>query len=363
MDGMGWRVRAGVWCGVALVMGGCTSSTVIDDSSKPKHDAGMHATHNTEDGGAEVDAGGRGHADAGVADSGEPPVEYPELDPGAIGDPVQVASGFTLAEGPLWDPCSEQLLFTDVTASVVHTLDASGKVGVFMEDTNNANGIAFDIDGSLILAQMGGAPGHVARRNLDGTVDLIEPLGAPLHTPDDVVVRSDGIIYFSDGNFPPIGPLDFSALPVYGLAPGSTELINGGTVVGPNGIELSPDERVLYVDAYYESSVVRFDVAEDGSLTKGTTVAAGLPAPDSLCLDAAGNLYVGISGGLQVLQPDGTPVTIIAVPSAQGVTNCTFGGEDGTTLYITAWTTVWKVDDMPIPGLDFQNSQKRVRCD
>ena len=162
-----------------------------------------------------------GNADAGVT----PPVMYPMLDAAQIGNPTMISNAFTLAESPLWDPCGHQLLFTDVTASTIHTLSASGQIGVLASNTGNANGIAFDVDGSLILAQMGGSPGHIARRDKSGMITVLEPAGGPLlHTPDDVIVRSDGTIYFSDGDFYPIGSLlGFSALlPVYALKPGGT---------------------------------------------------------------------------------------------------------------------------------------------
>jgi gluconolactonase len=139
-------------------------------------------------------------------------------------------------------------------------------------------------------------------------------------------------------------------------------LKNGGTVSGPNGIELSPDEMTLYVDGYSEGAVWPFAVAMDGSLTKAASaLATGLTSADSLCLDAAGNLYVGVSTGLQVLRPDGSMVKLIPV-SARATTNCTFGGDDGKTLYITAWTDVFKVDNMPIPGLDWVVGMKRAKC-
>jgi gluconolactonase len=302
-------------------------------------------------------AGGTGAGTAGVGPGG-----YPWIDASQIGTPVMISNAFTLAEGPLWDPCGHQLLFADVTASVIHTLDANDQIGVFMTDTSNANGLAFDVDGSLIMAQMGGSPGHIARRAKDGTVTALEPPGSLLHTPDDVIVRSDGTIYFTDGDFPPIGNVDLAALPVYGLKPGATALANGGAVRGPNGIELSPDEQTLYVDAYFESSVMKWSVAADGTITKGAALATGLSNPDSLCVDAAGNLYVGVTAGLQVLRPDGSKVVVIPVPSSSGTTNCTFGGDDGKTLYITAWTLLMKVENMPIPGLQWQNDTQRLQC-
>jgi gluconolactonase len=291
---------------------------------------------------------------------------YPMLDGTKIGNPVQIANTFTLAEGPLWDPCQHRLLFVDVQGGggggTIHSLAADGQISVFMMNTNNTNGIAFDIDGSLILAQMGGNPGHVARRDKAGMVKVIDQ-GSMLHTPDDVVVRSDGTIYFTDGDFPPISTSiigAFSQLPVYAIKPGTSTLVNGGNVGGPNGIELSPDEKTLYVDAYAEGLVYKYSVADDGTPTKGTAIPGSLTNPDSLCLDAAGNLYVGVSTGLHVMRPDGTAIKDIPVGTA--TTNCTFGGDDGKTLYITAWKLLLKVEGMPIPGLDWVNNTKRLKC-
>jgi gluconolactonase len=309
-------------------------------------------------------AGGAAAA-AGAGGGAAGSSKYPMLEAGAIGAPVQVTvdvmPALSLAESPVWDPCEQRLLFPDVNASAIYALK-DGKVSTIAKDTNNANGMALDLDGSLILAQMGPVPGHLARLDRSGVITVIEPPGSPtLHTPDDVVVRSDGMIYFTDGEFPPVGGLNFSPLPIYSLAPGGSMLVNAAMVAGPNGIELSPDEHTLYVDAYLAGSVMQFAVAADGSLTPGAALATGLSAADSLCLDDAGNLYVGVSGGLQVLRPDGSKVTLIPIATPPGVTNCTFG-DDGKTLYITAWSALWRIEGMPIPGLDWVANQDRVKC-
>jgi gluconolactonase len=331
------------------------------------------ATGTTGAAGTAGAAGSAGTASAAGSGGTTGPGPYPALAAAMIGAPKRVAMGYTLAEGPVWDHCGHRLLFTDVEASTIHQLGADGKVSVFAMNTNYTNGIAFDIDGSLIMAQMGGSNGRgaLARRDTTGMVSVLadkDPQGLPLHTVDDVVVGSDGTIYFSDGDFAhgtTYTSLGFaSQLPVYALKPGSgvRTLLKGDTVAGPNGIKLSPDEKTLYVDGFGEGTVWTFSLAADGTPKKGTALTRGLSNPDSLCLDAAGNLYVGVSSGLQVLRPDGSKVSVIPISSANGVTNCTFGGDDGKTLYITAWTGLWKVDAMPIPGQDWTVNQTRVKC-
>jgi len=289
-----------------------------------------------------------------------------------LGRPEQIANGFRLAESPIWDPCTQTLMFADVQGAsgrgVINTLSADGKASAFISDTGNTNGFTYDIDGSLILAQMNG---HIARRDKSGMIKALEPAGSRLHTPDDVVVRSDGTIYFSDGDFCPIGNLlGFgSTLPIFMIKPGTSTLTMIGTTGGPNGIELSPDEKVLYVAGFGDGTISAFDVSPDGTVAKrARPLISGLSNPDSLCLDLAGNLYIGVSSGLQVVRPDGAKVKLISInaPAGEcttmGVTNCTFGGEDGKTLYLTTWTTIWKIENMPIPGLDWQVYKQRAVC-
>jgi gluconolactonase len=317
-------------------------------------------------------AGGMTAAGAGAGGSTQA-MTYPALDAAKIGAPSQVAMGFTLAESPIWDHCGKQLLFVDVEASTIHTLSSDGKVGVFAMNTNFANGITFDLDGSLIMAQMGGSNGHgaLARRDAAGMLTVLvskDTAGMPFHTVDDVVVGSDGAIYFSDGDFAhgtTYTSLGYGAqLPVYAFkaGTGTGTLLKGDTVGGPNGIELSPDEKTLYVDGFGEGTVWKFTIGADGTPKKGTALIRGLTNPDSLCVDAGGNLYVGVMAGLQVVSPAGTKIKLIPIVSSKGVTNCGFGGDTGTTLYITAWTGVWKVDDMPIPGLDWNVNKAREKC-
>jgi gluconolactonase len=208
------------------------------------------------------------------------------------------------------------------------------------------------------------AGGRLARLDRAGNLTVLadkDPRGGKFHTVDDVAVRSDGTIYFSDGDFSHAQhtSLILTPTPLYILKPGPEprELVAGPSVAGPNGVELSRDEKTLYLDAYFGGAVHAYAVAPDGSLGMHRTLAGGVTDADSLCVDLSGNLYVGTTGGLQIFGPDGKKIKKVPIARANKVTNCTFGGDDGKTLFITAWTDVWKIENMPIPGLDWTINQ------
>jgi gluconolactonase len=375
--------RAGASPGDAPAASSDTDGATQNQGGAGSRDAGtptsMEAGARDASDVAARDAGGAAATDAStIADASAPndaaaPVDaaWPRLETAQIGAPKRVAGGYSLAESPLWDHCQKRLLYPDVNASVIHQLSSDGKVSNFMTSTYYANGLAFDVDGSLLMAQMGGGRGgRVARRNKDGTVQVLvdkDPRGQPFHTIDDLVVRSDGTIYFTDGDFPHgpyIGFTILGELALYVLKPGQPmRMLSASHMVrGPNGVELSPDEQTLYLSSYFSERIVKLKVAADGSLSTPTTFASSLPTSDSFCLDAAGNVYSAISTGIQVLRPDASRVKLIPITTTDGATNCGFGGEDGKTLFITGWTDLWKVENMPIPGLDWQKNRS-LPCD
>jgi gluconolactonase len=311
------------------------------------------------------DTSSPGETPAGSANGAVDPTGFAPLEAEQFGAPSLIADTFSLAEGPVWDHCTAQLLFTDVNASTIHTLAADGSVGVYFQPTRFANGLAFDGAGRLLMAEMGGGSGGRISRldralNLEVLVER-DPACNRLNTSDDLALRSDGTLYFSD----PVSPhgsyfgFSFTSKPVYRFKPGvgPERLVREAQASLPNGVRLSPDEKYLYVVGYSEGRVLRFDVAADGSLSGSTPFLGGLTNPDSMCVDAAGNLYVGTSQGLRIFRADASPVTLIPISSRSGTTNCAFGGAEGRTLYITAWTSLWRVDDVPIPGNDWERNR------
>ena len=284
------------------------------------------------------------------------------------GTPQLLSTDFQLAEGPLWDPCAGHLLFTDVEASRVYAVDAEDNIEVVLNDTNYANGLAFDPEGRLVLAQMGGGQGgRIVRVERDGQRTVLAdaaPGGGLLNTSDDLIIRSDGTLYFTDpvvAHGPYLG-FSFGPNPIYRVAPTTGEVTQEASGSLPNGVDLSPDEKTLYVAVYLAGQVWKFAVGEDGELSGKEVFLKGLRNPDSMCLDVAGNLYIGVREGLLIARPDGSVLGTLALDTTKGVTNCAFGGEDGTTLYVTAWTSLWKIEGAAVKGLDWETN-RNIECD
>ena len=270
-----------------------------------------------------------------------------------IGMVELVADGFVFTEGPTWRSAEQRLLFSDVPANTIYQLTPPDDVVVFRADSGEANGLDSDVDGLLLAAEH--ANRRVSRTLANGTVVTVasEYLGDPLNSPNDIAVRSDGTIYFTD---PPYGinpatqqVLEFNG--VFRVAPNgdlSAEW-EGAKSTRPNGLVLSPDESVLYV-ADSTAGVMVFDVNADGSLSNERAFIETLPIADGMAIDAAGNLFVTTSTGVQVFDRAGEPWGTIVVPDGRAPANCAFGGEDTRTLYITARQALYRVS-LANPGL------------
>ena len=257
-----------------------------------------------------------------------------------------VADGFNFTEGPTWRAADQKLLFTDIPANTIYELTPPSTIEVFRADSSNANGLDSDVDGLLLAAEHGSR--RVSRTLADGTiVDVAsEYLGDPLNSPNDIAVRSDGTIYFTD---PPYGispgqqVLEFNG--VFRVAPNGdlTAEWEGATSTRPNGLVLSTDELTLYVADTTGNVVMAFDVASDGSLSVPRTFIDDVTGPDGMAIDAEGNLFVTDTTGVRVYDPDGNLWGTIEVPDNRVPANCAFGGEDARTLYITARQALYEV--------------------
>jgi len=296
--------------------------------------------------GPAASGGGGGSGGAGGTMGAFDPLE-------GIGMVELVADGFVFTEGPTWRSAEQRLLFSDIPANTIYQLTPPDDVVVFRADSGEANGLDSDVDGLLLAAEH--ANRRVSRTLANGTVVTVasEYLGDPLNSPNDIAVRSDGTIYFTD---PPYGinpatqqVLEFNG--VFRVAPNgdlSAEW-EGAKSTRPNGLVLSPDESVLYV-ADSTAGVMVFDVNADGSLSNERAFIETLPIADGMAIDAAGNLFVTTSTGVQVFDRAGEPWGTIVVPDGRAPANCAFGGEDARTLYITARQALYEVRLMR-PGL------------
>jgi len=251
--------------------------------------------------------------------------------------PVAQNLGFT--EGPVWHP-GRYLLFSDIPNDRIHRL-RGGDLDVYRETSGNANGLTLDRDGNLLACEHGN---RRVSRERNGEVETVASHydGKRLNSPNDIVVRSDGRIFFTD---PPYGIREEQReLPYNGVFTVATD----GTVSlliddfdRPNGLALSPDERTLYIADTQRLHVRAFDVAADGALSHGRVFAemAEGGRPDGMKVDVDGRLYVA-AGTLQVFAPDGAPLGVIDCP--QSPASCAWG-EGGAVLYITARTAVYKL--------------------
>jgi gluconolactonase len=297
-----------------------------------------------------------------VDDAASADVEVPPLDFGAIGKPTLVANQFSFTEGPVWDTVQQALFFTDIDGDKLYRFTEPNAFEVVRDNSGRANGLAIDSQGRLLVA--GFAARSVWRMNGSDVEVLAESYGGlKLNSPDDLVSRADGTIYFTDptygidGTNGPAGKQELGFMGVFRLTPDGTLVLEDASRNNPNGVSLSPDEHTLFVSYTSTSGVTAFDVAADGALTGRRTFAAGLSIPDGMTVDRGGNLYVAVRNGIAVLASDGALLGTIAVP--QWASNCAFGGVDQKTLFITARNTggtnkagaLYRIDDMPIAGV------------
>jgi gluconolactonase len=255
-------------------------------------------------------------------------------------------------EGPVYVAEEHALYFTTVrTDSVaIKRLDlATGEITVLVEDANQANGMALDRRGRLVVCEQGTLTADARISTLDRATGERETVldavdGLPLNSPNDVVVGNDGSIWFTD---PSYGFLQGFRPPpelpdrVYRVDPASGAVAVAATGFDkPNGLAFSLDQRTLYVaDNGAPHELLAFDVEEDLSLSGRRVVATGTPEhPDGVKVDTEGRIYASSRDGIQILAPSGELLGEIDLP---GAVNFTFGGANGSTLYITADTAIW----------------------
>jgi gluconolactonase len=283
----------------------------------------------------------------------------------------KLADGFQFIEGPVWVRDGSYLLFSDPNANTVYSWSPEAGVAVFKTKSGytgvdiadygqpGSNGLTLDREGRLTINEHGNR--RVTRLEKNGVLTVLADRyqGKRLNSPNDLVYRSDGSLYFTD---PPFGLPRFHEDPrkelpysgVFRWADGRLQLLSTD-LTGPNGIAFSPDERYLYVTNWdvKKKVVMRYEVARDGSLADGRvffdmTGAPGEEALDGLKIDQRGNLYVSGPGGLWIISPDAVHLGTIKIPELPA--NFAWGDADGRTLYMTARSSLYRIR-LEIPGI------------
>lgn len=260
-----------------------------------------------------------------------------------------------ICESPLWLSTRSLLLFSDVAfagsanPSQILKLTPPSTVVTYLADAG-VNGMAVDRSGAVFACShklQGIVKLDFANAALATVVDNVG--GKKFNSPNDLIVRSDGTVYFTDPDFQLGNRASETGMKgVYRASPAGTVSLIDGTFAEPNGITLSPDETVLYA-ADYNGNVVRtFAIAEDGSTSERKDFVR-VTSPDGLAMDCLGNLYVasGSPGVIQVYAPSGSKLGSVTV--APSLSNMAFGGTEGKTLYITAGRALYSLD-MNLPG-------------
>lgn len=269
--------------------------------------------------------------------------------PEIIGENTQVekvVGGFKFTEGPVWHP-DGFLLFSDIPENTIYQWQPNQEVKVFRRPSGNANGNTLDLQGRLITAEHSNR--RVSRTEKDGKIVTVvsEYNGKSLNSPNDLVVKSDGSIYFTD---PPYGikseQEELGFYGVYRIAPDGKLTLLVDDFVRPNGIALSPDETKLYVNDSEKGHIRVFDLKSDGTLENGRIFAelkdTNKPGvPDGMKVDLQGNIYSTGPGGVWVFSPSGKLLGRIEVP--EKVANLAWGNDDDKTLYLTASNSLYKI--------------------
>jgi gluconolactonase len=284
----------------------------------------------------------------------------------------KLAEGFTFTEGPVWvDEGGGYLLFSDPNNNVIYRLTPDGEAGVYLSKSGytgadigeyrqpGSNGLTLDSEGRLVIAQHGNR--RIVRLEKNGLTTVLADRyqGGRLNSPNDLVFRRDGALFFTD---PPFGLPKVHEDPrreqphfgVYSLKDGRLRLLSA-EFTGPNGIALSPDEKWLYVGNWddHRKVVQRFPVNADATVGRGSlfcdlTSVPGGDAIDGVKVDQRGNVYVSGPGGLWIVAPDGKRLGALRGP--EHAHNMAWGGADGRTLYLTAQTGIYRIR-LNIPGV------------
>jgi gluconolactonase len=263
---------------------------------------------------------------------------------------VRIASGFGFVEGPVWHPYEQHLTFSDIPGDELWRWAERDGVTSFRKPSRMANGNTYDRAGRMLSCEH--ATHRVTRTEADGSTSILAEsyAGKALNSPNDIVVKTDGSIYFTDPTYGRMAffgierPCELAFRGVYRLdGDGSGLELVSADFDQPNGLCFSADEHQLFVNDSVRKHIRAFDVGAGGNLSGGgvwaDVVGTAYGAPDGMKIDREGNVYCCGPGGIHVFTPSGQLLGIIAVP--ENAANFTWGGSTLDTLYITASTSIY----------------------
>ncbi len=261
-----------------------------------------------------------------------------------------IGEDFKGTEGPVAFS-DGSLLFTQGQINQITRVREDGSVASFLENTNGANGLGFNAKNELVAVQTG-KPGIAVLYPVQSARTLVDKYqGTPLNRPNDLVVARDGAVYFTDPGARPEPGQPRSKTAVYQLSATGAVTLIADDIERPNGIQLSPDDRVLYVANTLGEYVIAFDVSKDGSVSRRRNFAKlagyrqtenGLASgADGLAVDSKGRLYVATNAGVEVFDAKGTALGVIELTKQPQ--NLAFAGKKKETLYVVGRGSVYSI--------------------
>jgi gluconolactonase len=258
--------------------------------------------------------------------------------------PVAIVTGLQQPEGPVWMD-GVGLLFSDIQANKIYKWTQDGGKQVYLSHSDSSNGLTLDHQGRLILTQM--ELRRVSRQETDGTITPLAStyIGKRFNSPNDVVVKSSGSIFFTDPDFniPNPGKSELNYQGIYRISPTGSVILLDKSLNKPNGICFSLDEKKLYVNDWAQGKIFVWDVVNDSTISNKVlfyqlpTASTG----DGMKIDPSGNIYCTGPTGIYIISPNGTYIDKIALSITPS--NCNWGDADRKTLYITGGSSVYKI--------------------
>lgn len=263
-------------------------------------------------------------------------------------NPTLVGDTFGFVEGPVWDVNHQRFLFSDIPNHTTYSYDSNGELSVFDKNSGYANGLGIDSKGNLWTARHDRKLSY-RQKNGEKVIVATSYNGKPLNSPNDLTIKSDDSIWFTD---PPFGIQGYGPQkakeeqPVRGIyrySNGDIKLVSGEVTL-PNGIAFSPDESLLYVTDTSDGWVYRFDVKGENIINKTRFAIVKAPSnaeimADGIAVDQKGNVYVAGPGGVGAFNKEGKQLDYIAVDAGH-ISNVAIGGKNKDQLMVTAYNKV-----------------------